>query len=85
MTPAEIVAYNRGVEAVLALARATSVALAPRLSKQPTRINFAMGALDGLAEEGRALLMLIPPHGATPAEPTASSNSVVPGEASRIL
>ena len=62
MTPAEIRAFNTGVEAVLALACVTSAALALKLSKMPTRINFAMGALAGLAEEGRALLLPISPH-----------------------
>ena len=67
MTPAETRAYNAGVAAVLDLAAVTSDALAPRLTRQPTRINFAMGALDGLAEEGRALLLPVPvPSNAAP-------------------
>ena len=68
MTPAETHAYNAGVAAVLALARASSVALAPKLIKMPTRIDFAMGAPHGLAEEGRAVLLAVP--ASTRAPPT---------------
>ena len=77
MTPREIVAYNAGVAAVLDLARATSAALAPRLVEMPTRFNFAMGALDGIAEEGRALLIPLPPSAgaAAPALPVTPKPS----------
>lgn len=61
MTAAEIDAYNAGVAAVLDLAKATSAALVPRLAERPTRFNFAIGALDGLADVGRALLLPTPP------------------------
>ena len=62
MTSAEIAAYNAGVTAVLDLARASTDALLPKLKTQPTRINFAIGVLDGIADEGRALLIPLPPH-----------------------
>ena len=57
MTAAEVRAYNAGVAAVIALARATSGRLALRLTEKPTRFNFAVGALDSLAEEGAALMV----------------------------
>lgn len=57
MTPAEVRSYNAGVRAVLAIARATSAALAPAAVTRGTRIGFAMEALDALAQEGAALLL----------------------------
>ena len=59
VTRREAEAFNAGVSAVLALARATSDRLALQLVDKPTRYNFAMGALDGLAEEGAQLLQSV--------------------------
>ena len=56
MTRREAEAFNAGVSAVLALARATLDRLPQHVVDKPTRYNFAIGALDGLAEEGAQLL-----------------------------
>ena len=55
MTRPETQAFNEGVRAVLALARGTADRLAPRYPEKP-RLSIAIGALDGLAEEGTRLL-----------------------------
>ncbi len=57
MTRNEAQAYNAGVRVVLDLARRSADALQAKLIERPTRYNFAIGALDGLAEEGAALLL----------------------------
>ncbi len=75
MNQAEIIAYKKGVEAVLTPARATSAALEPRLTRMPTRINFAIGALEGLAEEGRALFLLPALDVSSPASSAEAINS----------
>lgn len=61
MTRNEILAYNAGVSAVLALALRCSQTIEPKLTTKPTRYNFAIGALNALADEGHALLMAVPP------------------------
>ena len=55
MTRPEAEAYNEGVRAVLALARGAADRLAPKYPDKP-RLSIAIGALDGLAEEGTRLL-----------------------------
>ena len=61
MTRSEIIAYNAGVAGVLDLAKRSADALAPKVISKPTRYNFAIAALDAVAEEGRALLLPVPP------------------------
>ena len=56
-TPAEITAYNAGVEAVLAIAARTSTAISAT-TKRHVHEGFAVAALAELAEAGRALLIL---------------------------
>lgn len=56
-TPAEIAAYNQGVEAVLAIAARTSTAIAAT-SRRHVHEDFAVAALAELADAGRALLIL---------------------------
>ena len=60
MTRREAEAFNAGASAILALARATSDRLALQVVDKPTRYNFAMGAFDGLADEGATLLLPVP-------------------------
>ncbi len=57
MTRNEAQAFNAGVCAVLDLARRSADALEAKLIERPTRYNFAVGALHGLAEEGVVLLL----------------------------
>ncbi len=57
MTRNEAQAYNAGIRAVLDLARRSADALEAKLIERPTRYNFAIGALHGLAEEGAVLLL----------------------------
>ncbi len=56
MTKSEIATFDAGVLAVLDLAARTAESLRPQLARRPTRIGFAVAALEGLAEEGQALL-----------------------------
>lgn len=56
MTRAETIAHNDGVMAMIDLANAAAQALEERITEAPTRFNFAIGALRGVAEEGKALL-----------------------------
>ena len=56
MTAREREAYNAGVSAMLALARATSDRLALQVVDKPTHYDFAIGTSDGLTEEGAHLL-----------------------------
>ena len=60
MTRDEVIAYNAGVQAALALAVRAAGAIEPLLVTKPTRYNFAHGALLALAEEGLALLKEVP-------------------------
>ncbi len=57
LTRNEVKAYNAGVRAVLDLARRSADALEAKLVERPTRYNFAVGALHGLAEEGAAMML----------------------------
>ena len=60
MTRAEAIAYNRGVEAVLAIARRTADGIA-KTSRRRVHEDFAVAALSELAEAARALLVAVPP------------------------
>lgn len=57
ITPAEIAAYNQGVEAVLAIAHRTAGSIAAA-GKRHNHEDFAVVALAELADAGRALLIL---------------------------
>ena len=81
MNNAEIAAYNAGVAAVLALAKRSADALAPKITQRPTRYNFAIAALDAVAEEGRALLFPVPPTDNAPAVLRPSGPAPVAGGA----
>ena len=59
MTRVEILAFNAGVEAVLAIARRTSEGLA-RTSRRRVHEEFAVVALAELADAARALLVPVP-------------------------
>ena len=56
MTRAETIAFNAGVEAVLAIAERTAKAITAT-STRPLAESFAAAALAELAEAGRALLL----------------------------
>ena len=64
MTRAETLAFNAGVEAVLAIARRTADGIA-RTSRRRVHEDFAVAALSELAEAARALLMSVPHDGET--------------------
>lgn len=55
-SPAEIAAFNSGVEAVLAIARRSSASIAAT-SRRRHHEEFAVVALDELGNAGRALLL----------------------------
>ena len=59
MTRAETLAFNAGVEAVLAIARRTADGIA-RTSRRRVHEDFAVAALSELAEAARSLLMPLP-------------------------
>ena len=59
MSPAEILAYNEGVQDVLAIAQRAAEAIA-RTSKRRVYEDFAVAALAEIAEAGRALLLAAP-------------------------
>ncbi len=59
MTKAETLAYNRGVEAVLAIARKTAASIAST-SRRRVHEDFAVAALTELAEAARTLLLPVP-------------------------
>jgi hypothetical protein len=59
MTRAETLAFNAGVEAVLAIARRTADGIA-RTSRRRVHEDFAVAALSELAESARALLLPVP-------------------------
>ncbi len=59
MTRAETLAFNAGVEAVLAIARRTAEGIA-RTSRRRVHEDFAVAALSELADAARALLVPIP-------------------------
>lgn len=59
MTRAEALAYNRGVEAVLAIARRSAAAVAGT-SRRRVHEDFAVAALGELAEAARGLLIEVP-------------------------
>ena len=59
MTRAEILAFNAGVEAVLSIARRTSEGIA-RTSKRRVHEDFAVVALNELAEAAKALIVPVP-------------------------
>lgn len=56
MTRAEALAYNKGVEAVLAIARRSATTIAST-SQRRVYEDFAVAALAELAEAARALLL----------------------------
>jgi len=56
MTKSEIIAFNDGAMMIITIAERTAEALKPQLAARPTRIGFAVSALEALAEEGRSLL-----------------------------
>ncbi len=62
MTRAEALAYNKGVEAVLAIAQRSAAAIAGT-SRRRVHEDFAVAALGELAEAARALLIPIPDEG----------------------
>jgi hypothetical protein len=59
MTRSEALAFNNGVEAVLAIARRTATAIAST-SRRRVHEDFAVAALNELAESARALLVSVP-------------------------
>jgi hypothetical protein len=59
MTRAEALAYNNGVEAVLAIARRSAAAIAGT-SRRRVHEDFAVAALNELAESARTLLVRVP-------------------------
>jgi hypothetical protein len=59
MTRAEALAYNSGVEAVLTIARKTAEGIA-RTSRRRVHEEFAVAALNELADAARALLVPVP-------------------------
>ena len=59
MTRAETLAYNKGVEAVLAVARRSAAAIAGT-SRRRVYEDFAVAALGELAEAARGLLLPVP-------------------------
>ena len=59
MTRAEALAFNKGVEAVLAIARRSAAAIAGT-SKRRVHEDFAVAALAELAESARTLLIAVP-------------------------
>lgn len=61
MTRGEIVAFNAGVEAVLAIARKTANGIA-QTSRRRVHEEFAVAALSELAEAARTLLLPVPPE-----------------------
>lgn len=62
MTRAEALAFNKGVEAVLAIARRSATTIA-ETSQRRVYEDFAVAALAELAEAARALLISIPDAG----------------------
>lgn len=59
MTRTETLAYNSGVEAVLAVARKTAASIAGT-SRRRVHEEFAVAALSELAEAARTLLLPVP-------------------------
>ncbi|MDX7950700.1 hypothetical protein P7D22_05840 [Lichenihabitans sp. Uapishka_5] len=59
MTHAEALAYNQGIEAVLAVARRSATAIAGS-SRRRVQDDFAVAALAALAEAARGLLIPLP-------------------------
>ena len=59
MTRAEALAYNKGVEAVLAISRRSATAIAGT-SRRRVHEDFAVAALAELAEAARTLLIAVP-------------------------
>lgn len=59
MTRAEALAFNMGVEAVLAIARRSATAIAGT-SRRRVHEDFAVAALAELAEAARTLLVPVP-------------------------
>lgn len=62
MTRAEALAFNNGVEAVLAIARRSAAAIAGT-SRRRVHEDFAVAALNELAESARTLLVPVPDGG----------------------
>ena len=85
MTRSETLAFNAGINAVLDLAARTAAAMGPRLIDKPTRFNFAVGALEALASEGRALLIELPPEPTVPVAGVPQSPSGHSGGASATM
>ena len=54
-------AFNAGVNAALAQAREVAAAISSSPNFKPTRHGFAVEALNGFADEGRALLVSAEP------------------------
>lgn len=65
MTREEAVAYNRGVAAVLDIAERTAAAITAT-SMRRVHEDFAVAALDELAQAGRALLLPVDPEPPSP-------------------
>ncbi len=55
MPPAEIKAYDAGIDAVIAIARTSANKLRARIKQQPTRLPFAIEALEGIVEAAESL------------------------------
>jgi hypothetical protein len=64
MTPAEKVAYNAGVRAVLDMARTTATAMERSPGTHHVRTRAAIAALSALADGAQALLIGPKPEGA---------------------
>ena len=69
MTTTEAKAYRTGIQAMIDLATAAAEALKSRITEKPTRFNFAIAALEALADEGA--LMMTQAEAAEPSEPAA--------------
>ena len=65
MTRAEAVAFNAGVQAVLAIAARTAEAIS-RTTQRRVHEEFAVAALEELAEAGKALLLPVEPVAPAP-------------------
>ena len=61
MTEPEILAHNRGVMALAAVAAACAEVLRGRLTEAPTRFSFAIAALEGIVEAADHLTRPPPP------------------------
>ncbi|WP_158811080.1 hypothetical protein [Beijerinckia sp. L45] len=85
MTRSEIDAFNAGVVAVLDLALRCSQSIELRMVEKPTRFNFASGALLALADEGRVLLMPVPPKPSEGISLTPGPRTPVPHSSAEAL